>query len=536
MRSDQVRIKLHITKADETAAVKNLWMCLNYDKKPTIEHICQHIKETYVQENKEQFCVKLYLDDYWLPSNESSVILRENDVVKVELVKTESKCETKAIKKIEENLCKNVEKPAKLVSDHSNTQYDPNAYAVQQPQLAYYMNGFDYANYNDYYKNYASMFEKAEREKIEKNKNSSKSSLNSSEQNTSLDSKDNQKKSQKIKSNSQQKPKQINPQKSKPTSCYKKFSIGNYAHLLNENVQEPVRDNGYTNEEQNNSETNSMQKSSKSVDIDKIASNLKSSGQAKWKNSSKSTNQMSKHIRFPSSSSESSSSSSDSSSDEDNDQTETNKSEAKNNFYEPSKEEQLNAVSKNKSYIVKNPNDLDKFNKAMNSKQLNAPKAENFIDEILSENQNVASTKTTPKSSPKKERRSPSPKVDYEKFQSLNSAPRINDKIAFKILEISSSFTPEISSYKSGQVVDFDSETNEVTMKLFTKYNSILKRSSKFSVVLDETDDEITKLKQNENRLENELDLNEQEEQEMLKVDWRNLIDIKLLPREDVLN
>lgn len=518
MRSDQVRIKLHIAKTGETS-VKNLWMCLNYDNKPTIEHISQHIKETYLAEEKDKFSVKLFLDDYWLPPYENSIILRENDVVKVEIKKTECESESESKKKTEETLSKKIEEPQKLLPNYLSAQYDQNLYAHQQQQSVYYMNGFDYNNYNDYYKNYASMFEQVEKEKTEKEKkkNSSKSSLNSSEQNTSLDSKNNQKKLQKTKTNSQQKQKQNNAQNSKPISCYKKFSIGNYAHLLNEDVQEPVRDQDYTNEESNNLKTKSLQTSSKSVDIDKIANNLKTSGQAKWKNSSKSTNQMPKHIRFPSSSSESaSSSSSDSSSDDDNDQTSSKNSET-SKFYEPTKEEQLSAISKNKSYVVKNPSDMEKFNKAFNQKQLNAPKAENFIDEILSENQNVMSPKTTPKSSPRKERRSPSPKIDYEKFQSLNSAPRVGDKVAFKILEISSNFTPEISSYKSGEVVDFDSNTNEVTLKLFSKYNSVLKRSSKFSVVLNETDDEITKLKENENQPENELDFNEQEEQELVR-------------------
>lgn len=514
MKSDQVRIKLHIAKTGETV-VKNLWMCLNYDKKPTIEHICQHIKQTYVEESKDQFSVKLYLDDYWLPPYENSAVLRENDVIKVEINKVESN--TGIDKKIEETNNKSVEVPQKLIPEYLPIQYDQNLYTNQQPLPVYYMNGFDYNNYNDYYKNYASMFEKTTTEKktmekTEPKKNSSKSSLNSNEQNTSVDSKDNQKKTQNIKSNSQQKQKPNDNLKSKPLSCYKKFSIGNYAHLLNEDVQEPVRDHDYTNENKNNSETKSYQTSAKLVDIDKIANNLKSTGQTKWKNSSKANNKIPKHIRFPSSSSESSSSSSDTSSDEENDEAVEKKTET-NNFYEPTKEEQLNAVSKNKSFVVKNPNDLNKFNKAFNPKQLNAPKAENFIDEIVSESQNGLSPQTTPKSSPRKERRSPSPKIDYEKFESLDSAPRVNDRIAFKILEISSSFTPEISSYKSGEVVDFDSSTNEVTLKLFSKYNSILKRSSKFSVVFDETENEITKLKENECQPENDLDLNEQEQE-----------------------
>lgn len=517
MKNDQVRIKLHIAKTGEIV-VKNLWMCLNYDKKPTIEHICQHVKQTYVEEEKEQFSVNLFLDDYWLPSYENSSILRENDVIKVEINKVESKIETS--KKLEKTHCKSVEIPQKLKSEYFSPDFDQHFNAhqnFQKVQPVYHVKRMDYNNHNDYFKNHSEIFEATMTEKTTKAKtepkiNSSKSSLNLFEQNTSVDSKYNQKKSQKIKYDSQQRQRSNDFIKSRPLSCFKKFSIGNYAHLLNEDVQEPVRDDDYTNENENKSETKSCQTRTNLADIDKIASNLKSTGQTKWKNSFKVNNKMPKHIRFPSSSSESSSSSSDSSSEEENGEIAKKKTE-ENNYYEPTKEEQLNAVSSNRSYVVKNPSDLNKFNQIFNSKQLNAPKAENFIDEILSEGQNNLLPQIVSKSSPKKERPSPSPKIDYEKFQTLDSAPRVNDRIAFKVLEISSSFTPEISSYKSGEVIDFDSSTNEVTLKLFSKYNSVLKRSSKFSVVFNETENEITKLKENECQPENYLDFIEQEQE-----------------------
>lgn len=97
----EVRIKLHIT-AQNDPTVRNLWMCLNYNQKPTIEHIVDHIRKNYsdyFSEQKENgpqhklgfetedsaklaSQIKLYLDDYWLPPYENSRLIRENDCIK----------------------------------------------------------------------------------------------------------------------------------------------------------------------------------------------------------------------------------------------------------------------------------------------------------------------------------------------------------------------------------------------------------------------------------------------------------------------
>lgn len=98
---NQIRVKLHITSAN-SSNVRNLWMCLNYDQKPTIGHIIEHIKRNYCSANQLNECsnsslysysnneignfdllgVKLYLDDYWLPPCENSRLIRESDCIK----------------------------------------------------------------------------------------------------------------------------------------------------------------------------------------------------------------------------------------------------------------------------------------------------------------------------------------------------------------------------------------------------------------------------------------------------------------------
>ena len=89
----EVRCKLHI-KSNTDSQVRNLWMCLNYDQKPQVSHIVEHIKRNFCQlvnttqcqkqhaEDTQKADVKLYLDDFWLPPNENSRLIRENDCIK----------------------------------------------------------------------------------------------------------------------------------------------------------------------------------------------------------------------------------------------------------------------------------------------------------------------------------------------------------------------------------------------------------------------------------------------------------------------
>ena len=95
VETNEVRIKLHII-SDKDSIVKNQWMSLNYNQKPTISHIVEHIKRnlystdpTFMSlrnnlndDDEMPFSVKLYLDDYWLPSCENSRLIRENDCIK----------------------------------------------------------------------------------------------------------------------------------------------------------------------------------------------------------------------------------------------------------------------------------------------------------------------------------------------------------------------------------------------------------------------------------------------------------------------
>lgn len=623
----EVRIKLHI-KSNTDSQVRNLWMCLNYDHKPQVSHIVEHIRRNFCQlENGDEWTydhqkqkqhhhaeccqksdVKLYLDDFWLPPNENSRVIRENDFIKVELNYDH-----------DEQNCPVESQPTKLSNKNwsqTKTSYTDTANAAKN----YYNNGYydehheaneHYANEDDYYYHYYD--DNDETEVYPSAKPSYRDAFDPFEFWTSNPTNESASVNQQAKSAKQKQQQQQQPQKetksakpsqkssqtkqstataktatqqqqtqkqtSKPTvACYKKFAVGNYAHMLNEEPvvdystqkkttttgaskpsnskemsMEEVRANHY---QYNNKKSNS---NDDNADFDRIASNVNSHGKQKWKNSTKQTQSNGpKHIIFSSSDSDTTSSSSSSSDSSDSEcDTTTKQTVAKKTsiktalknvpsqkkaFYEPTKEEQLSANTKS----------LSEFKRVFNETKLNAPKAEEFVKKQMTTTNNKpkakdlnvsisstsssSSSSSSSNSSPIKERKSPSsPKVDYEKLAKLEGIPRLHDKIAFQILEISSNFTPEVSQFKTGTVIDIDNATNEVTIKLNNKYNAVLKKPSKFSVVLDETEDdnlvasesEPVKIKRQNGQNGND---------NLLKVDWRNLMNLKLMPEETKQN
>lgn len=558
---NEIRCKLHIT-SPHSSNVRNLWMCLNYDQKPTIRSIIDHIKRNYASSNEysnsfftsaeyDAESVKIYLDEYWLPPCESSRLIRENDTLKVEMINNEEE------------------------SFNKEEYTYSNKAMMDQPE-----------NYYDYYQNYynQSKGEKKQETKLVKNTaNETKTAKTQIE--SQKKGPQQQPQQQKAKSSQATKSDGSKQPKSLDDKCYKKFAVGGLINLLKEEAKQSNIKNKpaknlkveKTDEEYDDvlSEDQTKNKPShchaaekiplkqfvnESVNLDKIANNLISSGTSKWKNSAQTTKSNGpKHIRF-SSTSESSSSSSSSGSESDDENSsrqqeqvvvkKTNNNNVKKtlnsnkqNYYEPTKEEQLNAVSYNRSFDIQNPRSLADFKKVFNQAKLNAPSAEELMATKNSKIHDTSSSSSSSSTSTKSDngeinklskrekrtkRRSPSPQIDFSKFEQLKGEPRINDIIAFQILEISRNFTPEISKFKTGTVVEFDRSTNEVTLRLDSKYNSVLKRPSKFSVVLDETEtDDLVEI--------NEEDIKvKQNDENLLKIDWRNLQNVKLMPKEQL--
>lgn len=82
---------------------------------------------------------------------------------------------------------------------------------------------------------------------------------------------------------------------------------------------------------------------------------------------------------------------------------------------------------------------------------------------------------------------------DYSLCAPLHGPPRSGDRIAYKVLELSVSYTPEVSSYKEGTVVDFDSRSGAITIELskesLKKARGDGNITGKFELVYDESEE-----------------------------------------------
>lgn len=270
----EVRIKLHI-KANNEAEVKNLWMCLNYDNKPSISHVIDHVKNNLCTQKNGQEIVecKLYLDNYWLPPYENSRLLRENDCVKVEVSYKEikSKSETNVTSEkyatLNQNVLDHLKQTEKRISEiqsdklsynygskalsaeeiatveaatraatnmnYYNHYYDNNDYqsTYQQNAKTYNSNNIDYYNYwanNDLYNN------QMVQQNYQEEANKSKSKISNKQKNES---------SKNLSTNlspSKKVPATVSKPSKEITKCNKKFAIGGFVHCLNEVVEPPV--------------------------------------------------------------------------------------------------------------------------------------------------------------------------------------------------------------------------------------------------------------------------------------------------------
>nr|XP_046270261.1 coilin [Scatophagus argus] len=58
------------------------------------------------------------------------------------------------------------------------------------------------------------------------------------------------------------------------------------------------------------------------------------------------------------------------------------------------------------------------------------------------------------------------PKQDYSSMPLLAAPPQVGQKIAFKLLELTENYTPEVSEYKEGKIVSFDHTTKQIELEL----------------------------------------------------------------------
>eukprot|EP00112_Aurelia_sp_Birch-Aquarium-sp1_P025085 Seg817.8 transcript_id=Seg817.8/GoldUCD/mRNA.D3Y31 product=Coilin protein_id=Seg817.8/GoldUCD/D3Y31 len=103
---------------------------------------------------------------------------------------------------------------------------------------------------------------------------------------------------------------------------------------------------------------------------------------------------------------------------------------------------------------------------------------------------------------------------DYSAYPSLQGAPRVGDKIAFKILELSLSYTPEVSDYKEGVIQNIDQSTGVAQL--------LLSEESRKRITGD--GDSISRKFELEDDEEDEIQF-----ESIIEMNWKQLVEPKLL-------
>lgn len=79
------------------------------------------------------------------------------------------------------------------------------------------------------------------------------------------------------------------------------------------------------------------------------------------------------------------------------------------------------------------------------------------------------------------------PKQDYSSMPLLAAPPQVGQKIAFKLLELTENYTPEVSEYKEGKIVSFDPTTKQIELELLNSSRAPIE-PGKFDLVYQNPD------------------------------------------------
>ncbi|ELK01698.1 Coilin [Pteropus alecto] len=104
---------------------------------------------------------------------------------------------------------------------------------------------------------------------------------------------------------------------------------------------------------------------------------------------------------------------------------------------------------------------------------------------------------------------------DYSLLPLLAAAPQVGEKIAFKLLELTSDYSPDVSDYKEGKILSHNPETQQVDIEILSSLPA-MKEPGKFDLVYH-----------NENGTEVVEYAVTQEKK--ITVFWRELIDPRLI-------
>ncbi|CAL8342876.1 unnamed protein product [Merluccius merluccius] len=81
----------------------------------------------------------------------------------------------------------------------------------------------------------------------------------------------------------------------------------------------------------------------------------------------------------------------------------------------------------------------------------------------------------------------PPPKRDYSTMPLLAAPPSVGQKIVFKLLELTENYTPEVSEYKEGKIINFDHATKQVELELLNSWHAPAE-PGKFDLVYQNAD------------------------------------------------
>ncbi|XP_053151470.1 coilin isoform X2 [Hemicordylus capensis] len=79
------------------------------------------------------------------------------------------------------------------------------------------------------------------------------------------------------------------------------------------------------------------------------------------------------------------------------------------------------------------------------------------------------------------------PKKDYSTLPLLAAPPQVGEKIAFKLLELTENYTPEVSDYKEGKIVSWNPTNKQLELEILS-FSSMAKEPGKFDLVYQSAD------------------------------------------------
>ncbi|XP_001368205.2 coilin isoform X1 [Monodelphis domestica] len=107
------------------------------------------------------------------------------------------------------------------------------------------------------------------------------------------------------------------------------------------------------------------------------------------------------------------------------------------------------------------------------------------------------------------------PQKDYSLLPQLAAPPLVGDKIAFKLLELRPDYSPDVSSYKEGKIINYNVDAQEVEIEILSSL-PVVKEPGKFDLVY-----------QNENGAEVVEYAVSQER--LITIRWKELIEPRLI-------